>query len=182
MSGQPWEKLLEFDHPTMMAYMEERGVPLEQLELMARVQLDGPMWRAVVSYANCTRIKEDISEEIEVMCGKEIPKSASITINMHTKLAFENWLQKKDGATTNNKGQLLSIKELHSIKLPELPVGKGVDGRVTGEQVKAHAESLNVQPHRPRVQRPHHYRIIEIYRQPTMDTLTICLEGMASPL
>ena len=41
MSAQSWEKLLEFDHPTMMAYMEERGVPSEQLELMARV--DG--WR-----------------------------------------------------------------------------------------------------------------------------------------
>ena len=138
------------------------------------------MWRAVVSDANCTRIKEDISEEIEVMCGKEIPKSASITINMHTKLAFENWLQKKDGATTNNKGQLLSIKELHSIKLPELPAGKGIDGRVTGEQVKAHAESLNATFNL--INREFSDRIIEIFRQPTMDTLTICLEGMASPL
>ena len=27
--------------------------------------------------------------------------------------------------------------------MPELPAGKGVDGRVTGEQAKAHAESLN---------------------------------------
>ena len=52
MSGQSREKLFEFDHPTMMAYMEERGVPEEQLEFMARVQLDGPMWRAIISAAN----------------------------------------------------------------------------------------------------------------------------------
>ena len=67
--------------------MEERGVPVEQLEFMARIQLDGPMWRAIVSDANCTRIKEDINDEIEAMRGKDIPKPASITITMHTKLA-----------------------------------------------------------------------------------------------
>ena len=41
----------------------------EQLdELMARVQLDGTMWRAVVSDANCTRIKEDISVQNSTTC------------------------------------------------------------------------------------------------------------------
>ena len=175
---QPWSELFEFDHPEMMDYMEGLGVK-EALELMARIQIDGPKWRMAATNANSTCIKEDIDKVVEAICGKDIPKATAITIVMHTKIAFENWLKKKQETNNNNnRGQQLSIKDLYSIKMPELPAGKGVDGRVTREQVKTYVEALNASLNL--IDREYSDRILAIHKQPTASTLAICLEGMTS--
>ena len=80
---QPWSELFEFDHPEMMDYMEGLGVK-EALELMARIQIDGPKWRMAATDGNSTCIKADIDEVVEAICGKDIPKASAITIVMHT--------------------------------------------------------------------------------------------------
>ena len=174
--GQPWEDLFDFDHPNMVTYMEEQGVKDEALELLVQLKLDGQQWRMMVTDAKGTCIKEDIAETIEVMCGKNIPITSKISIEMQTKLAFEKWLEKREANQFAGHEQLLSIKELHSIKLPELPAGKGVDGRVTGEQVKTYAEALNSILNL--IDRQYSDRIMEVHKQPTAATLAICLQGM----
>ena len=174
--GQPWEDLFDFDHPTMVTYMEEQGVKDEALELLVQLKIDGQQWRMMVTDAKSTCIKEDIAETIEVMCGKDIPITSKISIQMQTKLAFEKWLEKREANHFAGNEQLLSIKELHSIKLPELPAGKGVDGRVTGEQVKTYAEALNSILNL--IDRQYSDRIMEVHKQPTAATLAICLQGM----
>ena len=62
-------------------------------------------------------------------------------------MAFKEW-KANQGDNSSNKhgivnGQLLTLRELNSIKIPHLPEGTGVDGRISAEQVKCHIESLN---------------------------------------
>ena len=161
----------------MVDHMEKLGAQEESLELMATVQLDGEMWRALVTDASGTRLKEDFESEIIAWGGKGFTKITQMSIVVQTKLAFEKWLQ-KNGDTGSNKPQLFTIKELHSIKIPELPAGKGVDGRVTGEQVKVHAESLNATFNI--IDREYSNRIMAVHSSPTLETLEICLKDMTA--
>ena len=138
-----WEGLMDTSHEEFMSYMMSLGVKDDLLTFMADIQMDGQHWRMAISNADSTSVREDIEDQIKSWAGGKSSAAVVMRITMDTKLAFEEWLSNKATKliATDTKSTL-SLKDLHSIKMPEPPKGDGLQGRISSEQLKSYVESL----------------------------------------
>ena len=81
----------------------------------------------------CAQVKDNIEEIIQEGAGDKLSMAVVMKITMWSKMAFEQWKEEKDRkpSATSASQNLLSLKDLHSIKVPEPPEGEGLGGRVT---------------------------------------------------
>ena len=172
-----WEGMLEMGHADLIEYMGKLGANEELLAFMLQLELDGSMWRTTISHGDPPTLKPDIETIIKEWSGGSSPPAAVIKITSHSKLAFEQWSQDQS-TSIDNHDKPFSLKDLHSIKIPELPGGKGADGRLTREQLKGHVDALHSTFNF--IDREFSNRIIGVSTSPTLETLAICLEGMTT--
>ena len=141
---KPWEGLLQMNHQDFIAFMRDNGANEPLLTFMSEMQMDGPCWRMAITDSNSTQVKDNIEEIIQKWAGDKFSMALVMKITMWSKMAFEQWKEDKDRKPSATSAQnLLSLKDLHSIKVPEPPEGEGLGGRVTAEQVKAYIEALS---------------------------------------
>ena len=165
-------------HDKLVEYMGVIGADKHFITLMIEGQTDGQAWRALISNADSSSVREDLEECIAAWTGEEFPLAHAMRIASHSKLAFQQWLEDKSSLTTTSTTKKLSLKDLHSIKLPTPPPGEGLDGRLNSQQLKAYIESIHSTL--IIVDKEFSDRIMAVYTAPTLETLAICLQGMTA--
>ena len=132
-----------------------------------------------ITDSNSTQVKDNIEEIIQKWAGDKFSMALVMKITMWTKMAFEQWKEDKDRKPSATSAQnLLSLKDLHSIKVPEPPEGEGLGGRVTAEQVKAYIEALSAVFNM--IDKEYSDRLLATLKSPTLEVLAICLEDMTA--
>ena len=179
--AQEWEGLMDMEHKEFIDYMIKRGVKEDLLTFMKEMGMDGPHWRMAISDANSTQVKENIEEQIKQWAGGKSSMAVVMKITMDSKLAFEKWLASKlyqQSTTPTTTNGPLSLKDLHSIKMPELPAGNGLQGRISSEQLKAYIDSL--QAIFNLIDKEFSNRLAAIFKSPTAEVLAIVLKDMTA--
>ena len=172
---QAWHGLYDLKHEDMLEWMAAQGADESFMIMVHEMKLDGPMWRAAVTDPSSTQLRPDLESMVKGWgSGSSSPPAAVMKITMGSKLALEEWVKHGKGVKLSQ----FSLKELQTIKLPELPVGKGVDGRIIAEQLKGYCESLHSTLNI--VDKEYSSRIYAIHIAPTIETLKICFQGMTS--
>ena len=102
-----------------------------------KFQLDGLALRVYVSDSTGDP-RADINNLIRELTGEDTPKWFIPRITIDIELALERYrscLQTPDHSH-------FSLKDLANIKIPAFPKGKGLDGRLTPDQLKADVQSI----------------------------------------
>ena len=101
-------------------------------------------------------------------------------ITMWSKMAFEQWKEEKDRkpSATSASQNLLSLKDLYSIRVPEPPEGNGLGGRISAEQVKSYIEALSAVFNM--IDKEYSDRLLATLKSPTLEVLAICLQDMTA--
>ena len=180
---KPYEGMMSMNHRELLEYMVILGADEIFQAVLIEFEMDGPLWRVAVTDADSKSIKADIEGVIQTWAGHPCPResfsaSAVRKLTMYTKLAFESWLSQEAEGLEHLGTDLFSLKDLNSIKLPDLPEGKGVDGRFTPEQVKAHGTELHSVFNL--IYSEYANRIMAVLKTPTPEILMVCLEDMTA--
>jgi hypothetical protein len=172
----PGINLFNMEHSALIEWMVSNGVEQTFIAIMIEMQMDGELFRAFVTDNSGLQIKPDLETQVSAWVGGDAPKTAGMRIAVIIKSAFGKWQEVQENKTKQSS-LTFTLKDLQSIvKVPELPAGKGADGRITGEQFKAHCESLHATLNI--IHREYSSRIIAIYKSPTFETLECCIVGM----
>ena len=133
---QAWHGLYDLKHEDMLEWMAAQGADESFMIMVHEMKLDGPMWRAAVTDPSSTQLRPDLESMVKGWgSGSSSPPAAVMKITMGSKLALEEWVKHGKGVKLSQ----FSLKELQTIKLPELPAGKGADGRIIAEQLKTYS-------------------------------------------
>ena len=151
-----------------------------QVDFVKDMQMDGPCWRMAITDSNSTQVKDNIEEIIQKWAGDKFSMAMVMKITMWSKMAFEQWKEEKDRkpSATSASQNLLSLKDLHSIKVPEPPEGNGLGGRISAEQVKSYIEALSAVFNM--IDKEYSDRLLATLKSPTLEVLAICLQDMTS--
>ena len=69
----PWYGMMEMPHEKLVEYMGVIGADKQFITLMIEGQTDGPAWRALISNADSSSVREDLEECIAAWTGEEFP-------------------------------------------------------------------------------------------------------------
>ena len=169
-----WEDLFDLKHEGLLEWMKAQGADDPLMAMLVELQIDGDSWRAAITDASSTQLRPDLEDMIRAWSGSSSSAASVMRITIRSKLALEAWIK----TSKSVKLQEFSLKEISSIKLPDLPAGKGADGRINAEQLKAYCEAL--QSNLNIVDKEYSRRVSAIHISPTLDTLKICFEGMTA--
>ena len=97
-------------------------------------------WRVHAQRAHLPS-RSKLEAKLKSWAGQELSAISVMKITMHTQLALEQWLAQKVESACATGALTFSLKDLNSIMLPEVPAGKGVNGRISCEQLKALVEA-----------------------------------------
>jgi hypothetical protein len=160
--------------------MQDNGANEPLLNFMKDMQMDGPCWRMAITDSNSTAVKDNIEEIIQKWAGDKFSMAVVMKITMWSKMAFEQWKEEKDRkpSAASASQNLLSLKDLYSIRVPEPPEGNGLGGRISAEQVKSYIEALSAVFNM--IDKEYSDRLLATLKSPTLEVLAICLQDMTA--
>ena len=130
--------MFEWDTAQLIEHFLARGSGTAFAEAMARNQFDGPAFRVYVSDSSANP-RPDTENRLAGITEEDVPRWFITRLCIDIELALE-WY--RSCLSTPEHPTKYSLKDLNNIKLPEFPKGKGLDGRLTPDQLKNLVQSL----------------------------------------
>ena len=141
-------------------------------------QIDGQQWGAMFTTGDNQVVEgEEWKATIDAFASEKTPNIVKIKVKTHLTLTLQGLkLSSKADEREQKEAASYSIKDLYSMRLPELPAGEGVGGRLSVKQVKAYKEllqsTINI------FKREYCEKIEVLFGYPTTIRLALCLEEL----
>ena len=105
-------------------------------------QIDGQQWGAMFTTGDNQVVEGDEwKATIDAFTSEKTPNIVKIKVKTHLTLTLQSLkLSSKADEREQKEAASYSIKDLYSMRLPELPAGDGAGGRLFVKQVKAYKE------------------------------------------
>ena len=165
--------MFSWDHGQLAEHLMAREAGETVLRNCQQFELDGSAFRVFVSDSS-GQPRSDLTERLDRLTGDDTPRWFITRICIDIELALE-WYR---SCMATPEHSHYSLKDLANIKIPSFPKGKGLDGRLTPDQLKNHITSirsrLNV------IDKAFSIMVQEIADQPTAVRAQVIME-MLSP-
>ena len=129
--------MFTWDHSQLAEHLMAREAGSAVLGACQQFQMDGPSFRVYVSDSS-GQPRSDLAIRLAQLTGDDTPKWFTTRIFIDIELALE-WYR---SCLETPEHSHYSLKDLSNIKIPAFPKGKGLDGRLTPDQLKAHVQSI----------------------------------------
>ena len=173
-----WDGLFSMTQDELCDYLGHIQGDKEFIQNIVANQIDGPQWGAMFTTSDDKIIEgEGYNATIAAFASDETTKIVKIKIRTHLTLALQGMLKSSKVEEKEEKQDAaFTIKDLYSMKLPELPKGESAGGRLSSKQVKAYKDllqsTINI------IKREFCEKVEMLFLLPTGTRLALCLEDM----
>jgi len=173
-----WDGLFDMTQDELCNYLGSIQADEEFIQNIVAHQIDGQQWGAMFTTADDKILEgEGYNDTIGAFASDKTTKIVKIKIRTHLTLALQGMLlSNKVEEREEKQDAAFKIKDLYSMKLPELPKGESAGGRLSSKQVKAYKEllqsTINI------IKREYCEKVEIIFLSPTGTRLGLCLQDM----
>ena len=172
-----WDGLFDMTQDELCNYLVSINADEEFIQNIVGNQIDGAQWGAMFSTSDNKVVEGDEYKEIiSAFASEKTPSIFKIKVKTHLTLTLQSQqLSSKAEERETKQAASYSIKDLYSMKLPELPQGE-CSGRLSAKQVKSYKDllqsTINI------FKRAYCEKIEVLYSGPTGTRLALCLEEL----
>ena len=174
-SRNAWDGLSNMTQDELCNYLGAISADEDFIANIVSNQIDGAQWVAMFTTSDNKVVdSNEYKEIIDVFAGERTPPFFKIKAKTHLTLTLQS-LQQSSKVEEKGEKQAaeFSIKDLYSMRIPELPAGDGGGGRLSSAQVRAYKDllqsTINI------VKREYCEKIEVLHNHPTSVRLDICL-------
>ena len=173
-----WDGLLTMTQDELCTYLGTINADEGFIANIVANQIDGAQWGAMFTTPDNKVVdSNEYKEIIEVFASDKTTQVVKIKVKAHLQLTLQGKQQSsrtKDDEKEEKQAAGYSIKDLYSMKLPELPTGDAAGGRLSAAQVKGYKDLLQSTVNI--FKREYCEKIEVLFNHPTTTRLDLCLE------